>query len=136
MKYIKSKYLNIDGELYSFRQPHDETIKCFHYDRKDGWDYWGIDTLDLTPILAVQNTLCEVTEVLFDDIQPILKKCRMYKEINESTVFKIREQYDVNTELSNMKLEKTDPVYIEMTDYIQLCRQGGNKIKKQFGLKQ
>lgn len=143
MKYFKCKRVLSDGELYGFVAPTfifeaPSVLHCF-YDPPDGdIEIHGMDITqeEVADFIALQHECCQVQQVEFSEVEDDLKTCRIYREINERTVSRIRELYDQNTELSLMKLEKTDPLYLAMVDHITLCRAGGTAEKVALGLKQ
>jgi hypothetical protein len=112
-------------------------LHCF-YDPPDGdIEIHGMDITqeEVADFIALQHECCQVEQVEFAQIVAQLKSCRIYREINDRTVSRIREVYDMNTELSLMKLEKTDPIYVAMVEYIALCRGEGTAQKVALGLK-
>ena len=142
MIYFKCKPALIDGELYGFVAPEapiNSDQKHFFFDPELSSGYQihacDIETSEVAALLGAQHAVCDVTQVDFADIESDLKKCRLYKEINGRTVEKIRLLYDENTELSIMKLDKTDPLYVDMLAYISTCRAEGTAEKIAIGLK-
>lgn len=143
MIYFKCKPVIEDGELLGFVYPSSlilsDTACHFFFDPPvNGVEIHALNIQpgDVAEVLAMQHSQCNVVEVDFSEIENDLKECRVYKEINERTVSKIRGRYDINREFSIMKLEKTDPEYLAMIEYINDCRAEGTAEKVSIGLKQ
>lgn len=141
MIYFKCYPVIEDGELLGFVAPQqlDEQPKHFYYDPPaNGYEIHALDiTLEQAEeVMLLQHQQCEVEQVDFSSIEEELKACRLYEEINSRTVSKIRATYDINREFSIMKLDKSDPEYVAMVEYINLCRDAGTLEKIAVGLKQ
>jgi hypothetical protein len=93
------------------------------------------DDDDLLAIISSQDVECEAHEVSYSDVEAILKKCRWYQEINSRVLEKIKSRYDINREISIIKLGSTHPEYIEMQAYIDQCKSNGDVEKISIGLK-
>jgi len=141
MKYFKCKRVLTEGEIYDFIAPTssiENPILHYYYDSPDyDIEIHGVDITqqEVTDFLALQHPCCAVEQVEFADIEDRLKSCRIYKEIDERTVSKIRLRYDINRELSLIKLGYSDPQYVEMQQYIEWCRAQGRAEKIAIGLK-
>ncbi|MEI6175129.1 MAG: hypothetical protein WCR01_15395 [Bacteroidota bacterium] len=142
MKYFLSKQIFIDGELYGFQVPSSEPmsetqVKHFLYDRSGDIELHGVDCTDdqVADLLAIQDSRCEVSEITFEEATATLSVCRAYQEIDQHTVSAIRSRYDINRELSIIKLGSADAQYVEMQEYINACRAEGTDQKIAMGLK-
>lgn len=142
MKYFLSKQIFIGGELYGFQPPSSDPmsenrVKHFLYDRSGNLELHGVDCSDaeVAEILVKQDPRCKVKEVQFSEVENKLKKCRIYQEIDERIVSQIREEYDINTEISNIKLDHADAEYVKMENHISSCRAKGRSEKISLGLK-
>jgi hypothetical protein len=76
-----------------------------------------------------------VVQVQHSEIEPILKDCRWYKEIDARCIAKIGKQYHITREISIIKLGNSHPDFIEMQSYIELCREEADVEKRSIGLK-
>jgi hypothetical protein len=133
MKYFRSLVATVNGEILSFVA--HESSEHYLYDRKGNVEWHGVSSVDTSDILSIQHPECEVEEVLFVDIDDILKGSRLYKEINAQVEQRIREKYSIGDEFSILKLEKTDPEYIAYQQFIDECRENGRIQKITLGLK-
>lgn len=96
----------------------------------------GVNISDSQEFLAQQHAECEVSEVTFAEVVNELKECRMYHDIDEIVKTMIHNRYTLDDEIKLLKLDKTDPVYIEYQNYVDSCRAIGTNIKIERGLKQ
>lgn len=142
MKYFKCKRVLTDGELYGLVAPtfifNAPSVAHHFYDPPDGdIEIHGMDITqeEVADFLSLQHACCEVEQVEFAQVEPVLKTCRAYKEIDDRTVSNIRKVYDINRELSIIKLGFSDAQYIEMQAYIEQCRAAGRAEKVAIGLR-
>lgn len=135
MKYFKSKIVESDGEILSFIPPVNLTDEPCHlmYDRINGYEYHGIQD---DAILPPQHPECEVEQVTFSDIEPILKGCRWYKEINAQIEQNIRNRYSVGKEISILKLDPGSEERKEYQAFVDDCVMAGREQKIKLGLLQ
>lgn len=140
MKYFKAKVVNTGIEVKSFVSPiHEPTTAGQHlmYDRQGDLEYHGLpDDVDPEEVLALQHEECEVEEVLFADMEEILKGSRLYKEINAQVEQRIRDQYSIGDEFSILKLDKTSAEYLAYQQKVDEYREAGRVQKIALGLKQ
>lgn len=142
MKYFKCKKVLTGGELYGLVAPtfifNAPSVTHHFYDPLDGdIEIHGMDITqeEVADFIALQHACCEVEQVEFAEIESKLKSCRAYKEIDDRTVTNIRNRYDINRELSIIKLGTSDDQYIEMQAYIDQCRAAGRATKVAMGLR-
>jgi hypothetical protein len=140
MKYFKAKVVKDGDEILAFVAPVrsiTEENRSIMYDRQGGIEYHGLpDDVDTEEVLAKQHPECEVIEMSFADMEPILKGCRLYKEINAQVNQRIRDHYSIGDEFAVMKLTKTTTEYKAYKQKVDDCCQGGNDQKVALGLKQ
>lgn len=87
MRYFKAKIVQKEGTTLDFVTPllmgaklEEETnCTCVNYLVEDGYSYWGVSY----PAIPEQYPECEVTELTFEQMQPVLQGCRTEKEIDE-----------------------------------------------------
>lgn len=96
----------------------------------------GVNISDSQEFLAQQHAECEVSEVTFAEIESELKSCRLYHDIDDIVKTMIHNKYTLDDEIKLLKLEKTDPVYVEYQSYVDSCRAIGSGLKVERGLKQ
>jgi len=141
MIYLTAKQIEKDDKIISLQLPKNEEgipPVSYMYSRDEfGIEIHGVDCtqLDLFSILEIQDPDCEVTQVSHSDIESDLKDCRWYREIDARVVAKIKQRYDINRELSIVKLGHDHADYIEMQTYIEACRAEGDAEKRSLGLK-
>ena len=141
MIYLTAKRIEKDDNIISLQLPksaEEDLLVSYMYDRDDfGNEVHGVDCTqdDVAAILAIQDPECEVTQVTHEEIEVILKASRWYHEIDARVVAKIKERYDINRELSIVKLGSDHADYIAMQAYIDQCRAEGDIEKRSLGLK-
>jgi hypothetical protein len=111
------------------------------FDEIDGYQYIGVDTADEN-FLAKQHAACEVEELSFGTIQPILKECPLYESINQIVRTKIRQKYSTDDELklnrvaNSLPKTQTPQEFTDYNSYVQECCTYGDQMKIAAGLKQ
>lgn len=141
MIYLKAKQIEKDNNIIGLQMPQNDQgdlFPHFMYDRDAfGCETHGIDCSqqDAELIISTQDTQCEVSQVQHSEIEPILKACRWYKEIDVRCIAKIGKRYDITREISIIKLGNNHPDFIEMQSYIDLCRAEADMEKRSIGLK-
>lgn len=95
----------------------------------------GVDIADSEEILLFQHPECEVTEQTFEEVEAELKNTHFYRDINQIVKTLIKNKYPIEEEISLLKREKDDPEYIAYEQYVEDCRQIGNALKIDKGLK-
>lgn len=140
MIYLTAKRIEKDDNIISLQLPNnaDGAPASYMYNRDEfGNELHGVDCTqdDVAAILAMQDPECEVTQVLHAEIESTLKACRWYHEIDARVVAKIKQCYDINRELSIVKLGSDHADYIAMQAYIEQCRAEGDVEKHSIGLK-
>lgn len=128
--------------------PQDTTLgivtsgePSYLYAEANGLQYWGVDTQDVD-FLSKQHSECEVAELDFATISPILKSCALCESINQITQAKIRTQYSADDELklnrlaNNVAKTQTPQEFIDYNTFVEECRAYGSQLKINAGLKQ
>ena len=134
MKYYKVKEVIKDFTTLSLIVNENE--KSILYEKIDNIQYFGVETEDEN-FLSKQHPECEVVEMNFAEIQPILKECNQMKCINSTVTAMIRQEYSMNDEAKWNTigiLNPANPDFIKFAQYKQKCREYGNEVKKQMGL--
>jgi len=115
-----------------------ESDKSILYDSWGDTNYYGVDTEDVN-FLNKQYPECNVQELSFEQILPVIKSCPAMNSANEQVVQLIREKYSVNDELKLVTIGITnpqDPEYLEHLQYKEKCREIGKQAKISMGLVQ
>ena len=128
--------------------PQDTTLgivtsgeTSYMYAEVDGLQYWGVDTQD-PDFLTNQHAECQVAELDFATISPILLTCPLYESINQIVTAKIRAQYCIDDELklnrlaNNVAKTQTPQAFIDYNTFVEGCRVYGNQLKINAGLAQ
>jgi hypothetical protein len=97
----------------------------------DGCGYYGSEQqIDMN----VQHPECEVEELTFEEVQPILNECALMKSFNEIIDRKIAEKYTIGRELKMVKLDYDDPERIEYEGFIEAVKAPIREMKREKGL--
>jgi len=134
MRYFKTKIVVEDYTTKRIIIPEGITNYC--YAEIDRYEYSGVDTEDEN-FLINQHPECEAEEVTFAEIETILKSCKLYADVNELVVNKIREKYDVNAEAEMLNkgiINSSDAAYLTYRTYVEECIAWGNLKKQDYGL--
>lgn len=81
MRYFKAKKVIIpkpEDTVLSLVSSNEPT---FLYDEIGNVQYYGVDTKDVQEFLSEQHLICEVAEITYEEIEPILASCRFRKDI-------------------------------------------------------
>ena len=128
MKYYKYKQVITE---YTTLQIIGDIIR---YDVIDGYSYCGSkDGLDL----SIQYPECEVQEITFSEIEPILKNCVHMKMIDNQIRDEIKKYYSIDDEIKLTKKAITNPLdeeYLAMQEKINQIKNVYNQSKKDIGL--
>jgi len=128
MYYYKYKEVIKDFTTYSIVV--DEDNRMIKYAEEDGYCYCGTEN---KIILKNQNKLCEVKEIEYAKIKPILVNCYFFKSLNKQVENMIAEKYSTGEEIK-LNREKQEPQYSEYLAYIQKCKDIVNYTKIEMGL--
>lgn len=142
MRYFKVKKVVVPP-------PEDTTLsivtaaeeKATQFSEIDGYQYFGVTTEDES-FLTKQHAACEVEELTFNQIEPILKECVLYKSINMIVQLKIRKRYSPEKEaqlnrMSNAVAKTQTPQeFWDYNTYVLECLAFGDQMKIEAGLKQ
>lgn len=130
MKYFRfRKFVVDDFTTFSLEVPPNVTSVQYHDELA------GVDIDDSEEILLFQHPECEVTEQTFEEVESELKNTHFYRDINQIVKTLIKNKYPIEEEISLMKRAKDDPEYIAYEEYVASCREVGNKLKIEKGLK-
>lgn len=142
MRYFKIKKVVVPP-------PEDTTLsivtaaeeKATQFSEIDGYQYFGVNTEDES-FLTKQHAACEVEELTFDQIEPILKECVLYKSINAVVQTKIRQRYSADDEMKLNRMSnavaktQTPQEFWDYNTYVTECCTYGDQLKIEAGLKQ
>ena len=90
----------------------------------------GAENIDET----AQHPECEVEELTFEEVQPILNECALMKSFNEIIERKIAEKYTIGRELKMVKLDYDDPERIEYETFVGSVKAPIREMKREKGL--
>ena len=142
MRYFKVKKVVVpppEDTTLSIVTNLEEKATCFS--EIDGFQYWGVDTTD-ADFLAKQHAACIVEELTFDQIEPILKECALYKSIDTIVQTKIRQRYSpekeaqLNRITNSLPKTQTPQEFWDYNTYATECCAYGDQLKIEAGLKQ
>ncbi len=128
MKYFKFKTVIEDFTTKSIVLP--DGAVAYQYTE----DLAGVDIVDSQEFLSQQHPECEVVEQTFQEVEPVLKECRMFHDINSIVQKMISEKYSIPDEIKMVKLPVDDPARVEYQEYIDACRAYGRAMKIEKGL--
>lgn len=134
MRYFKVKEVVKDYTTLSIVV--DEKEKSILYDKWGDTQYFGVKTEDEN-FLNKQHQECEVVELDFIEMQPILKECQQMHSINSTITTMIRQQYSMDDEAKYNTigiLNPSDPDFVRFAEYKQKCREHGKNVKREMGL--
>lgn len=131
MQYFKIKKVVTEHTTLSL--VYDESDTVFKYDEIDGYEYWGVQTEDVN-FLMKQHIECEVEELTFAEIKPILENCPMMKRINNRIEEEIAKKYTVAQEIGLTNSDWNSIEYIAYRNYVDQCKTKFNQLKIDFGL--
>jgi len=94
------------------------------------YEITGAENIDET----AQHPECEVEELTFEDVQPILNECALMKSFNEIIERKIAEKYTIGRELKMVKLDYDDPERIEYEGFVEAVKTPIREMKREKGL--
>lgn len=142
MRYFKVKKIVVPP-------PEDTTLSLVHSEEEkanpvteiEGYQYFIVDTQD-ADFLAKQHAICEVEELTYDEIMPILKESAQYEAINQIVQMKIRKLYSADDEMklnriaNSVAKTQTPQEFWDYHAYVAECCAYGDQLKIQAGLKQ
>ena len=129
MRYFKVKRIITDYETKSLVA--ENQIKYAEIvDDDQVFEIIGAETIDE----AAQHGECEVEELTFDEVQPILKECHLMKSYNEIIERKIAARYSIGRELKMVKLAVDDPERLEYEASVESVKAPIREMKREKGL--
>jgi len=111
-----------------------ENVKSYQYDEINGITYIGCSQKLNSD---EQHIECEVKEIEYAKIKPILENCYLMKNINETIINDIRKKYSIDDEFNLIKkamINKNDIEYLEMQKYINYIKNLHKTTKIEIGL--
>jgi len=133
MRYFKAKKVVTEFTTLSFGSTNQDD-KVIHYDEIDGFEYLGVESVDVDGLSVQQPAEIEAVEITFAEAKPILDNCRMMNDLNAIIEKKIAEKYSLPKEIKMLKLTKTDPERVTYQQYVDSCKTGVNLLKVANGL--
>lgn len=106
MRYFKVKQIITEFTTLSIVLEAGETSILYHQD--GAMQYWGVDNVK-EDFLEKQNVECEVEEMTYEEIKPILDNSRLSKEFNEME----EDGTDIKYSKSPIEEQKKDTGIIE-----------------------
>ena len=134
MKYFRAKKVVDELSTKQFKSANNNDDRIIHYAESDGFEYLGIESADLSALLAAQPVELEVAELTFAEIKPILDNCKMMKDFNSIIEGQIAEKYSFGRELKMRDLLVTDPERIEYEAVKESVKAPIRLKKQEFGL--
>ncbi len=110
MRYFRCKQIVNDITTLSLKTDAMETSYLYHQD--GDMQYWGVQTDDPGFLLS-QHPECEVTELTYPEMAPILKSCKMMRDLDIIIETEIAKEYSIGKELKLRDLAANDPERIE-----------------------
>lgn len=119
MQYFKVKKVITEHTTLSLVHGEEDTV--FKYDMIDGFEYWGVETEDGS-FLDKQHAECEVVELTFAEIQPILNNCKMMRDINKLIENEIAKKYTIAEEIGLTNTDWDSQEYADYRAYVSECK--------------
>ena len=94
----------------------------------------GVDIEESQKFIEVQHPECEVTEMLFIEIEQTIKESRMYHDMNKIIQTLIADRYSIADEIKMLKLAVDDSERVKYQNYVDECRSVGRALKIEKGL--
>ena len=133
MKYYKSKEVITKYTVLRLVYNPEEDVVI--YDRIGDTEYYGVKNPS-EDFLLKQHPECEVTEMQFNEIKSILKKCRLNQQLNETIKKNIQKKYELSDEIDITNQDHTLDEYKNYRAYVKACKDAINLVKVEYGLKQ
>ena len=131
MKYFKLKKVVTDT---TFSLVTDENETSVMYSEEENFQYFGVETTDKN-FLNKQYKECEVEELTFEQISPVLQRCKLLKDLNEIVEIRIAERYSIGAEINMLKLDVLDEKRIEYQNFVDGIKNEVDVLKVEYGLK-
>lgn len=131
MRYFKIRKVVTDYTTLSLVTSENE--QAYKYAEDGEYEYWGANTDDQN-FLTKQHTECEVEELTFAQIQPVLENCKMMKDLNKMISDKIHKQYSLDDEIAILQKSENHPDRLVYNDFRADVKLEVNNLKQQFGL--
>lgn len=119
MQYFKIKKVVTEHTTLSL--VYDEEDTTFKYDEIGGYEYWGVETEDEN-FLNNQHPECEIEELTFAEVQPVLNNCPYMKRINKRIEEEVAKEYTIAQEIGLTNSDWESQEYIDYRAYVAECK--------------